>query len=1549
MSDSIYNINETFIIEGIGGDTPIISACTAIYSNEFISCTGDTFIKLGTGVIYFNGNLYTNDNLSANTINASTYLSGGTNLFNIIQLTEITGGTYNLNSGILSLKKGNNSSVNINGINNYYTTGATLVGNVAYFNRNDSLSAYTLDLSTLIPPTTFDVFVTGGTYSNGTATFTNNTGGTFSVSGFYTGFTGGVVSGLTANTISATTYQNLPTDIRVTGGTYSNGITTFTNNTGGTFSVSGFSTAINFTGGTVTGPTQFTNGLTANTFSATTYLGLPLDVYTTGATLNNSNYQLTMTRNDGQTFGVNLGILSSDITITGGTYNINTGVVTFTNNTGGTFSVSGFSSGMTDTSITNFTYNNNRFTITDSSGGTFSANINSVTGLTSNGTISSNILSATTYQNLPIDISVTGGTYSNGITTFTNNTGGTFSVSGFYTGFTSGVVSGLTANTISATTYQNLPTDIRVTGGTYSASVSTIIFTNNTGGTFNVSGITDGGGTFSGGTVTGPTNFTNGLTANTISATTYLGLPTDIRVTGGTYSNGTAVFTNNTGGTFNVSGFSTGGTSTSSSFTGGTVSGATNFTNGLTANTISATTYQNLPTFTGFYLPLSGGTVSGGTNFTNGLTANTITNTDYINFKTSPSVPSPTGGTLYYDLSENALSYKPLTNQNDVTVNLGQESLIRIYNNLGYQINNGQVLNITGATSGIPTVALANASKLGTAFTESLAQTSGVATHDIPNGQYGFMTNFGVVRDLNTTAFTVGQEVFLSDTVDGALTNDPNNIAFTSRISTVGYCLESNATTGKILVVITNENALQSLTQQEINVLLGNTISTGVYEYTGATTASSTTINVAPMRGWLVYNTYSYATNPEVINIYYTGGTNLSLPNISSADSTYLLVNSGSTLYQQTTFPTPQQRRENIFLGKVNHPNRTSILNINNTVDYDVSPMSALRDLWSPIKLINQGIIPSPNGANLSFNTSAGTLWGNGINWANNQLSPNNVSIAAKVPASFFYRTQTGGTSSSVSVIDPRNYDVGGVITSIGAAGSDDSTNQRIYMYPTGVINVLYGQTKYTNLAAAVAAIQSETFIPYPNAESTGILIGVLSVRNDIGTDGEPLTNTNYAKFTLVSKFGESFGGTGGLSTTTLQQAYDNSTTPEIVINAILDGLTIKNGTGNDDNTTRLLEGLNTAGNTTSFIRADGYISGTTFQSNGLTATTISATTYQNLPLDIRVTGGTYSNGTTIFTNNTGGTFSVSGFSTGGTGSSIFTGGTVTGPTQFTNGITANTISATTYQNLPLDIRVTGGTFDNNYGITTFTNNTGGTFSVSGFSTTGTTLLWTAGTNVGSVAQLGGGNLSSGSYSLAEGQNTTASGDYSHAEGQNTIGNAPRAHAEGNTTIAAGDGSHSEGQNTAANGQASHAEGYYSTANGFSSHAEGGFTTASGAYSHAEGNQTTASGTASHAEGSGTTASGTASHAGGSNSIANGDYSFVHGANSIANETSTVVLGNNITGTTANTTYVDSFNIKTVGSGSSITNLGVDNSGNIVSGGTGVTKINAINYALIFG
>jgi hypothetical protein len=125
--------------------------------------------------------------------------------------------------------------------------------------------------------TNSDTYVTGGTYSNGTTIFRNNTGGTFTVSGFssdqnniirvkqYSLTDIGVTSGSTDLQIRTalavyidgmvipddeiwyfqlTGYADTTSgqDTFITGGTYTAGTATFNNNTGGTFSVSGFNT-----------------------------------------------------------------------------------------------------------------------------------------------------------------------------------------------------------------------------------------------------------------------------------------------------------------------------------------------------------------------------------------------------------------------------------------------------------------------------------------------------------------------------------------------------------------------------------------------------------------------------------------------------------------------------------------------------------------------------------------------------------------------------------------------------------------------------------------------------------------------------------------------------------------------------------------------------------------------------------------------------------------------------------------------------------------------------------------------------------------------------------------------------------------------------------------------------------------------------------------------------------------------------------------------------------------------------------------------------------
>lgn len=123
-----------------------------------------------------------------------------------------------------------------------------------------------------------------------------------------------------------------------------------------------------------------------------------------------------------------------------------------------------------------------------------------------------------------------------------------------------------------------------------------------------------------------------------------------------------------------------------------------------------------------------------------------------------------------------------------------------------------------------------------------------------------------------------------------------------------------------------------------------------------------------------------------------------------------------------------------------------------------------------------------------------------------------------------------------------------------------------------------------------------------------------------------------------------------------------------------------------------------------------------------------------------------------------------------------------------------------------------------------------------------------------------------GSYSFAEGYNTTASSSYSHAEGGSTTASGDYSHAEGSSSVASAQSAHAEGTNTTSGGIGSHAEGYFTSSSNMGSHSEGANTDAHGKYSHAEGSGTKSSGSASHAEGGSSSAIGDYSHSEGSHS-----------------------------------------------------------------------------------
>ena len=575
------------------------------------------------------------------------------------------------------------------------------------------------------------------------------------------------------------------------------------------------------------------------------------------------------------------------------------------------------------------------------------------------------------------------------------------------------------------------------------------------------------------------------------------------------------------------------------------------------------------------------------------LSAVALSPVNYIDFNTGSTIPQNVTGRVFVNNNTQSLAYYSYGN----IINTGQQLYTVVTNGTNNLIPKGSAVKVQSSSGGLPSISLAIATHTGN------NQVVGLATQDIQSGSTGLVLNQGLLSGV-TVSHPVGSILYLSDTTPGALVASTSSLQLPSRVNQVGYTITSGTSDGQIYVSINNERIILDLTDLERNILEGNVISTGVYEYTGMTQGTGQTINVSPVRGWIVYNTYENSLSPDVESIYYTGGTNIPLTYLNSADSTFILINSASTLVQQTTFPTPQERRLNLFLGKVVHLDRSTISSLIQTVDFDVSPMAALRDLWSPLKLVNQGVLVSANGANLSINTSAGSLWGNGIGWVTNQLNPNNVAINAQAPATFQYGTRlgsiTGGTApytGNTTFIDPNNYDLNGVVTAVGG-GALSATNQRIYLFPTGLIRIQYGQQVYSTLAAAVAGSQTEQFVEFSNNRDNGILIGILSVVKNVST----LNSASNAVFNFVSKFGEVLGGTGGLSTTTLQQAYDNSSNPEIITNLSQDGVQFRGGTGSDADKNIIIE--NNAGTPTAWLNANGSSLFTT-----ITATTKVITT----------------------------------------------------------------------------------------------------------------------------------------------------------------------------------------------------------------------------------------------------------------------------------------------------------------------------------------------------
>ena len=141
---------------------------------------------------------------------------------------------------------------------------------------------------------------------------------------------------------------------------------------------------------------------------------------------------------------------------------------------------------------------------------------------------------------------------------------------------------------------------------------------------------------------------------------------------------------------------------------------------------------------------------------------------------------------------------------NDGIVDGSETTQIIVRNSTGSTLTKGQVVYLSGATGNRPNAVLSQANTEATS-----SKTIGIVIANIANNSDGYIAVNGTLHNLNTSAFTAGNAVWLSATTAGAYTStipsEPNHTVF------IGYIARSHPTQGRLVIAIQNGYELNEL------------------------------------------------------------------------------------------------------------------------------------------------------------------------------------------------------------------------------------------------------------------------------------------------------------------------------------------------------------------------------------------------------------------------------------------------------------------------------------------------------------------------------------------------------------------------------------------------------------------------------------------------------------------------------------------------------------------------------------------------------------------
>lgn len=189
-----------------------------------------------------------------------------------------------------------------------------------------------------------------------------------------------------------------------------------------------------------------------------------------------------------------------------------------------------------------------------------------------------------------------------------------------------------------------------------------------------------------------------------------------------------------------------------------------------------------------------------------------ISSPNYVQFDTT-AVEVSAVGKIAWNNTDGTLEFG--LKGGNVTLQMGQEEVIRVTNNTVTPLVDGQAVYITGSTGNHLNVDLAQANQEMTS-----SRTIAVVTEPIASNQSGFATSRGLIRNIDTSYLTEGAAIWLSSTIPGGLTSTRPEAPLHSVM--LGWCVRQHQSVGSIFIHISNGLELDELHNVKITGTLTN-------------------------------------------------------------------------------------------------------------------------------------------------------------------------------------------------------------------------------------------------------------------------------------------------------------------------------------------------------------------------------------------------------------------------------------------------------------------------------------------------------------------------------------------------------------------------------------------------------------------------------------------------------------------------------------------------------------------------------------------------------